>query len=99
MTTIRDIAIIVLAVESIIIGIVLITLSWQVYRLVRLLQDEIRPLLQDVDQTVRTVQGTATFLSQNLVSPAIRVSSTVAGVRRAVKVAATLLQRREDTGR
>jgi len=93
MATVRDIAIIVLAFESIIIGLVLIVLAWQVYRLIRVLQEEIRPLLEDVNATVKTVKGTASFMSENVVSPAIQASSTVAGLRRAVKVASSFRRR------
>ncbi len=90
METIRDIAIIILAVESIITGIVLIVLAWQVYRLVKTIREEVTPLIRDVDETVRVVKGTTTFVGEKVVSPAIKVSKTVAFVRRAAQVIADL---------
>ncbi len=84
--TVRDIAIIILAVESIVIGIVLIILAWQVYRLTRTLKEEITPLIQDVHETVRVARGTTTFVSRNLAKPTIKVAKTAAFVRRAVKI-------------
>lgn len=90
METIRDIAIIILAVESIITGIVLIVLAWQVYRLARTVQEELKPLLHDVDETVRVVKGTATYMSEKVVAPTIKVSKGVAFVRRAAKVISEL---------
>ncbi len=90
METIRDIAIIILAVESIITGIVLIVLAWQVYRLTKTIREELKPLIQDVDETVRVVKGTATYVSEKVVAPTIKVSKTVAFVRRAAQVIADL---------
>ncbi len=85
METVRDIAIIILAVESIITGIVLILLAWQVYRLTKTIREELTPLIHDVDETVRVVKGTATYVGEKVVSPTIKVSKTVAFVRKAVK--------------
>ena len=83
----RDIAIVVLAVESIIIGIVLVLLLWQVRQLVSLLQREVKPILDSAKQTLGTVKGTTSIVSETVVSPAIQMSSLVAGGRRAVRVA------------
>lgn len=83
----RDIAIVVLAVESILIGVVLILLLWQVRQLVSLLQHEVKPILDAARQTIGTVKGTTTIVSETVVTPAIQISSLLAGVRRAFKVA------------
>ncbi len=90
MATIRDIAIIVLAVESIVIGVLVAVLAWQVYRLVRTIHEELQPLIQDLDETVRVVKGTATYMSKTVVTPTVKVSKTLAFVRRAAKVAADI---------
>lgn len=82
----RDIAIIILAVESIIIGILLAILVVQVIRLVKLLREEVLPILNSTQETVSTVRGTATFMSDHLVQPIVKVSSCAAGARQAVKV-------------
>jgi hypothetical protein len=82
----RDIAIIVLALESIVVGVVLILLLWQVHSLTRLLQEEVKPILDSARETVGTVKGTTDLVSETIVSPAVKISSFVSGVRRAVEV-------------
>jgi len=84
--TIRDIAIIVIALETVILNALLIVLIWQIWRLVRMLRDEIRPILEDARETVDTVKGTATFVSEEVVSPVIQAGSRLAGFRRTVQV-------------
>jgi len=81
MATVRDIAIIVVAVESIFILAALIILIMQVIGLVRFLREEIKPLITSAQETVGTVRGTANFMSENLVGPVVEVSSRVAGAR------------------
>jgi hypothetical protein len=51
-----------------------------------LLHDEVTPLLTQGRQTVRRVQGTATFISENAAGPVIRVYGAVAGGRRLLGV-------------
>lgn len=80
--TLRDIAIIVVAVQSIVIGVLLAVLIWQIWRLVKIIQTEVRPIIEDTQATVRTVRGTATFVSDTVVEPVIRSSTTVTRWRR-----------------
>ncbi len=86
--TIRDIAIIFLAVETIVIGAILIILVWEVLRLVRMLREDIKPIIQSADETARTVRGTTTFVSDNFVTPFVRVSSFTSGVVEALRIIA-----------
>jgi hypothetical protein len=81
--TLRDIFIIVLAVEFMIIGVALVILLVQLARLVNLLQNEVRPILDSANQAANTLRGTAAFLSRNLVGPVMKVNSAIAAVRRA----------------
>lgn len=96
MGTARDIAIIVLALESIVIGVLLAVLVIQVIRLVKLLREEVLPILNSTQETVSTVRGTASFVSDHVVQPVVKVSSYAAGARQAVS---TLLGRRGRSGR
>lgn len=82
--TIRDIVIIFMAVESLIIGLTLIILIIQLAKLMALLQNEIRPILDSTNETLQTLRGTTTFLSNNLVKPVIKANSTFAAVRQAL---------------
>jgi uncharacterized oligopeptide transporter (OPT) family protein len=83
---VRDVAIIVLAVESIVIGVMLIVLIWEIRSLAKLLREEIKPILDSADETVRTMRGTTTFVSETLVNPIVRVSSFVSGVGQALRI-------------
>ncbi len=82
--TIRDIVIIFVAGETLLIGVALILLLVQLARLTALLQNEIRPLLESTNETVATLRGTSEFLSQKMVAPVIKANSSVAAVRRAI---------------
>jgi hypothetical protein len=73
----RDIAIIIIAIQSIVIGVLLGVLIWQIWRLVKIVQTEIRPIIEDTQATVNTVRGTATFMSNNVVDPVIRSTSGI----------------------
>ena len=83
--TIRDIAIIIIAIQSIVIGGLLALLVWQIWRLVKTIQTEIKPIIQDTQTTVSTVRGTATFVSDNVVNPVVKTSSKVVGLRRTMQ--------------
>ena len=86
MAVVRDLAIILLAVESLVIGVVLIILVWEIRNLAKLLREEIKPILDSADETVRTVRGTTVFVSDTFVNPMVRVSSFVTGVTQAVRI-------------
>jgi hypothetical protein len=79
---IRDIFIIFMAFESLVIGAALIILVVQVASLINLLQNEVKPILDATNETVNTLRGTTTFLSENLVEPVIKLNSYLAGLRR-----------------
>jgi hypothetical protein len=81
---IRDIFIIFMALESFIIGLALVILIVQLATLINLLQNEIKPILNSTSETVNTLRGTATFISDNLAEPVIKLNETVAVVRRLV---------------
>ncbi len=81
---VRDIAIVFVAVETFLIGLAMILLIFQIQVLIQVLRDEIQPLLRSVNDTVSTVRGTTEFVSHNMVSPIIKASGFIAGVRRVV---------------
>ncbi len=85
MTLVRDLAIILLALESLVIGVVLVVLLIEIRSLIRLLRDEVKPILQSADETVRTVRGTTTFVSENFVSPIVHASGFFAGVAQVLR--------------
>lgn len=79
---VRDIFIILMALESIVIGVALIILVVQLASLTNLLQNEIKPILKSTSETVNTLKGTTAFLSDNLATPVIKVNSSLAGFKR-----------------
>ena len=76
----RDISIIALALVTLIIGIFLIILIFQLQSLIALLRDEIKPILDSANETASTVRGTTTFVSDAVVTPMIHIVSLFAGV-------------------
>jgi len=81
----RDAAIIFVAFETLLIGILMIVLMIQVQSLVVLLRDEIKPMLESANETLATVRGTTQFVSHNVVSPVMKWSGYLAGLRRIVR--------------
>ena len=81
----RDVAIIVLALVTMITSVLLAILLFQLQSLIVLLRDEIQPILQSINQTTGTVRGTATFVSDSVVSPMLCVAACVSGVQKALK--------------
>jgi hypothetical protein len=84
----RDVFIIVLALVTVIIGLFLIILIFQLQSLMALLRDEIKPILESANQTASTVRGTTTFVSDAVVTPVIQAASLAAGVRQTLKALA-----------
>jgi ABC-type spermidine/putrescine transport system permease subunit II len=82
--TIRDIFIILMAFESLLIGVALIVLIVQLARLIALLQNEVKPILDSTNETLNTLRGTTSFLSDNVARPVMKVSSSVSAFRRAL---------------
>lgn len=92
---IRDLVIIFLALEGVLIILGLAVLTLQLARLVNLLQTEVKPILENTQETVKTAQGTVEFVGSNLAEPVIAASgffagmsvlvSNLFGIRRALK--------------
>ncbi|MBI4759980.1 MAG: hypothetical protein HZC39_12260 [Chloroflexi bacterium] len=83
---IRDIFIIVVALESLVIGVALIILIVQMASLINLLQNEVRPILKATSETVHNLRGTAEFLGENVVEPVIKLNGYLAGLNRMLEL-------------
>jgi len=79
---IRDIAIVFIAVGSIVVEITLIVLLFQLQSLIQMLRDETQPLLKSLNETANTLRGTSVFVSEHVAQPVIKVASFTAGVQR-----------------
>jgi hypothetical protein len=92
---IRDIFIIILAFQSILIIGALAVLIAQIARLINLLQNEVMPILKNTQDTVSTARTTVEFVGNNMIEPVIRLNAYLAamtillrelfGIRRAVR--------------
>lgn len=92
---IRDIFIIILALQGILIVGALAVLIVQIARLINLLQNEVMPILKNTQDTINTARGTVEFVGTNLTEPVIRLNGFLAammvllrelfGIRRALR--------------
>jgi len=79
---IRDVFIIFMALESLVIGAALVILITQLATLINLLQHEIKPIIDSTNETVNTLRGTVIFLSNNVSEPVIKMNEYLAGLKR-----------------
>ncbi|GAB4510418.1 MAG: hypothetical protein OHK0046_07200 [Anaerolineae bacterium] len=75
----RDIFIIILSLQGVLVIAALVILILQVTRLVALIQAEVTPILENTKDTVETARGTAQFVGKNAASPIISAQAFLAG--------------------
>lgn len=95
LAAVRDVAIIILAAETIVAILIAILIGWKVYQLVRFIRskteelsaagrtvlESARQTAETAGETATTVKGSAEFISDTLVSPVVQVVSAAAGAR------------------
>jgi len=81
---VRDIFIILMALETLLIGLALTILIIQIARLTNLLENEIKPILDSTNETISNLRGTSKFLSDNLVEPVIKLNEVLAVFQRMI---------------
>jgi|SRR6476659_6652061 uncharacterized membrane protein YedE/YeeE len=59
-------------------------------------RDKITPAIDKVDDTLKTVRGTTTFVSESVVSPIIKVAGAAAGTRAMVQSLMRRKPKKED---
>jgi len=84
--TVRDVFIIFMAIVSLFIGVMLLALVYQIAALTRMLREEIKPLLENAQETMNTARGATMFVSDNVVRPMIGAAGAVAGVARVISL-------------
>ena len=82
----RDIFIILMALESLLIGLALTILIIQIARLTNLLENEVKPILDSTNETISNLRGTTKFLSDNLVEPVIKLNEVIAVFQRVTDI-------------
>ena len=80
---IRDIMLIIYALSTVVAVSAIVVLCVNVAKLVLFLKNEIMPILNNTDKTVRKLSGTVSFLCDNAVEPTIDTASTISGIKNA----------------
>lgn len=83
---IRDIFIIFMALQSLVLGIAIIILIVQLATLINVFKNEIKPILDTTNETLRNLRGTTSFISNNLVEPVIKMNEYSAGFKKFVDI-------------
>ncbi len=83
---IRDVFIIVVAFETLVVGVALVVLLIQLASLINLLQNEVKPILEATSETIRTLRGTAAFLGESVVEPVIKLNGYLASIQRVLEL-------------
>lgn len=83
---VRDVFIIVVALETLLIGAALVVLLIQLANLINLLQNEVRPIIHAANETVNALRGTAEFLGESVVEPVIKLNSYLASIQRVLEL-------------
>ncbi len=86
LTVLRDILIILVALESLVAIGLLVYVGFQILGLVRTLRGQVPPLFSTVQQTAGTIEGTVTFIGERAVTPVVRYASVAAAVMRFLQV-------------
>lgn len=80
-SVIRDLMLIFLILQAILVGVALIAMIVQLSALVNLLQNEIQPIIDNTQQATKAVSGTAQFISKRVTAPVVRSFAVLAGAR------------------
>ena len=99
----RDIVVIVYGVMGVVLMLALCIAAFGLWFAIRalsssvqaLIEDPIRPTLQEVQKTAQNVRGTSEFVADTAMHPLIRLVSIGRGVRRGVATVAGLRGRRK----
>ena len=83
---VRDLVIIFLAVESLVLVGLMVVLVIQLTLLVRMLRTEVRPLLASAQETVNSARGATQFVGRKIVAPTANAAANVARVTRMFQV-------------
>jgi len=93
---VRDIFIIILAFESLLIGGALIILIIQLALLSNLIQDELTPILTSTKDTINTVKGTSQFISDKAIAPIVSAAGIIAGGRKLFELVGFIREKKKE---
>ncbi len=78
---IKNTIIIIMTLEGLLIVAALAILIVQIGRLVNLLQNKTKPVLENAQEVVNSAKGTVEFVGENVTEPIVRIGSFMAGAR------------------
>ena len=88
----RDIFLILLGIQSMVIGLLIIVMLvaiiyvvLKVYDFVKFVQTEVEPMLDRADDAVRSVQSRAVFISDTAVKPVVEIMAQVSAIRQIIR--------------
>ncbi len=89
-TFLRDIALIILAIETLVVIFFLGVMTVLLIYVILTLEREVKPVLNATSETIYTVRGTTTFISDTVVSPIMSVASMFGAFKGAAQALAGL---------
>jgi hypothetical protein len=96
LSTLRDLAIIMIALLNVVLLVFLVLIAFALWRLVELLRGQVPSVISSVQRTATTVEGTADFVSTTAATPLIRGVSLLYAVTRALQVLLGRRRRAEE---
>ena len=93
----RDVIIILATGTLIPVAVFCALIAWQIYRLAREAYEEVKPLIASLRTSVESVEHTASFMADRMVSPASGALSSAAGAWGILQYVRTLKQARAKT--
>jgi hypothetical protein len=102
---VRDIAIVIMALETLLVMLLVLIIVVLVVVVIVLIYDRVIPVLEQLNRAINSVadamhtaRGTTAFVSEKLVNPVIEVSSYAAGVARIARELADLWPWKKGNG-
>lgn len=83
---VKNISIVLLVFSSVIGTVSLVILIIQLAKLINLVKNEAKPIMTTTRETVNHVRGTASFISDKMVTPVIATNAKIAGINRVVSI-------------
>ncbi|MFK7802240.1 MAG: hypothetical protein AB8G95_11450 [Anaerolineae bacterium] len=81
----RDVFIMLFALVSCAAVVVMVMMLIAMIRLINMIDYELRPILERTNETIGMLQGTTSFVSKNVVQPAIKTRSFMVGIRKGAR--------------
>ena len=99
LAAVRDVSLIYGSLFMCLGGLAIFAMAGAIAFLAFTLRDNVVPALEKLNDTAKTVKGTATFISEGVVAPVIKVAGAAAGARAMMQTLARRNPPRLDSGK